>query len=45
MFSVTTGYEEYLRPLAAVGLAAETINQQFYATVFGGANLQLVGFA
>ncbi|MEM4734065.1 MAG: hypothetical protein QXD70_06020 [Candidatus Bathyarchaeia archaeon] len=35
MCSVTIVYEEYLRPLAAVGLAEENMNQRFYATVFG----------
>jgi len=28
-------YDEYLQSLAAVGLAAENMNQRFYATVFG----------
>ncbi|MCX8153783.1 MAG: hypothetical protein N3E52_05045 [Candidatus Bathyarchaeota archaeon] len=34
-YSAATISEEYLRPLAAVGLATETMNHQFYATIFG----------
>ncbi|MEM2999438.1 MAG: hypothetical protein QXX34_02810 [Candidatus Bathyarchaeia archaeon] len=46
MYSATTVYEEYLRPLAAVGLVTETMNQRFSATVFGcRLAKQLDGFA
>lgn len=42
----TAIYEAYLRPLVAVGLAAENMNRRFYATVFGDMLAkQLDGFA
>jgi predicted transcriptional regulator len=42
MHSQETIHQEYVRPLVAVGLAAET-QEQYYATAFGGRLNELIG--
>jgi len=42
MHSQETIHQEYVRPLVAVGLAAET-QKQYYATAFGGRLNELIG--